>query len=698
MKKYLTKANAFIFFRSHDIGFFIHFVILVFLGCSMLVSNKVVFSTTSLDKLDRSGIISCAPGSLLNESFDPAIEEVLTNDNRQPAGEIHNGVYYIKLEIREGNWYPESKEGAPVKIRAFAETGKPLQVPGPLIRVPEGTEIRATITNHIQGQAQELYGFYSRTSAPGGLNDSIIIAPGETKEVIFNAGVAGTYFYAVKDTAGKRGGITPYIKNQLYGALIVDSKNEIPDPDERIIMIGACATKLDSGLYAIQFVMNGLSWPYTERLRYRQGQKVRWRVINANPLVHPMHLHGFPFIVNSLGSIHRDSVVAKKDERLVVTQTLAESRTMRITWIPEKEGNWLFHCHLVDHVLPLTFLRKMETMDHTNTNLNAHAMDAMGGLVMGIHIIADKKFAQKTIKYPVAERNLTLVIGETKDYSGNSSGKGFQLWENARLNGAVGQGRATSNEFSIPGPLLVLTRNQPVAIKIVNTLKEPTSLHWHGLEIESYYDGVPGWGNAGKKLAPLIQPGDSFTVHLKPPRAGTFMYHTHMHDLQLLQGLYGPLIVLNPGETYRPERDKIFLHSQGGDGLSMPKAFSFEVLNSFGMSKWLLNGSDTNAPLTLKKGQTYRFRLINIAAHRGTIISIKHAGQLSSWKLIAKDGMSLRKDQQITTASTLVVSPGETYDFEFTPANSGDYNYEVFITKTDNKIKLAQLIRVRDQT
>jgi hypothetical protein len=35
-----------------------------------------------------------------------------------------------------------------------------------------------------------------------------------------------------------------------------------------------------------------------------------------------------------------------------------------------------------------------------------------------------------------------------------------------------------------------------------------------------------------------------------------------MHDLQLLQGMYGALIVLNPGETYNPETDKIFLISQ----------------------------------------------------------------------------------------------------------------------------------------
>ena len=51
----------------------------------------------------------------------------------------------------------------------------------------------------------------------------------------------------------------------------------------------------------LTFVMNGLSWPATERLTYQLGEKVRWRVINLSSQHHPMHLHGFYFDVESLG-------------------------------------------------------------------------------------------------------------------------------------------------------------------------------------------------------------------------------------------------------------------------------------------------------------------------------------------------------------------------------------------------------------
>jgi len=622
-------------------------------------------------------IIACPPG-IVSRTFDSTLEEVTINDNRKSAGEFRKGIYYIDLEIRQGNWYPETKDGAPIKITAIAEAGRPLQVPGPLIRVPEGTEIRATITNRVAGQPHFIFGFCQRPySNP---KDSIIIAPGETKEINFKAGVAGTYFYY-----GNKGPF-PHIGIQLYGALIVDAKNERPDPAERIIMIGVCLEKVDTNLMR-QYVMNGLSWPYSERLQYRQGELVNWRVINASRAPHPMHLHGFPFMLHSLGNIAVDSIVAKQEEQLMVTQELKANTTMRISWIPSREGNWLFHCHLVDHILPVSYLRKQEDMNHSNANLETHPRDAMGGLMMGIHILPDKNFQAKTSKNKTAARKLTLLIGEKENYFDNSSGKGFQLWEN---------GKTRTDGFSIPGPTLVLIKDQPVAIKIVNTLKEPTTIHWHGLEIDSYYDGVPGWGYMGNKLAPLIQPGDSFTVHLTPSRAGTFIYHTHMHDLQLLQGMYGALIVLNPGETYKPETDKIFLISQGGRGLHVPKMLNNNA-DLFGKNKSLLNGTSTPETLYLKKEQHYRFRIINIGAQNfGNHISIKQNDQLVSWTMIAKDGMTLRKSQRKTRPSFQWVAIGETYDFEFSPAQPGDYRIELGVRVITSKPELTQLIKLKE--
>ena len=54
-------------------------------------------------------------------------------------------------------------------------------------------------------------------------------------------------------------------------------------------------------------------------------------------------------------------------------------------------------------------------------------------------------------------------------------------------------------------------------------------------------------------MTPLIQPGERFMVRFAPPRAGTFIYHTHMHDeRQLGSGMYGALVVLEAGRAFDP--------------------------------------------------------------------------------------------------------------------------------------------------
>ena len=662
-------------------AFFCAFTFLFFVPDRQLSAPDIARNTY------RSEVISCAPEIFLNP-LNGSLEEVAINDNSKPAGEFRNGIYYINLEARVGYWYPETHEGHPIKIKAFAEIGKQLQVPGPLIRVPEGTEIRATVRNSIEVPLV-LYGFISR---PGKFRDSIIINEGETKEIVFNAGPAGTFLYTVRDTTEKLipSAITaPFMNSQLYGAFIIDPANQKADPKERIFMIGMCGVKRDSNTIMTEYVINGLSWPYTERLNYRQGDTVHWRVINTSVLIHPMHLHGFPFTVNSFGTGGKDSIVPKEKERLVVTQFVTTiNNSIRMTWVPEREGNWLFHCHLLDHIMPGSFL-KNQSMDHVTMNLQTHAHDGMGGLMMGIHVYPDKKFVKKTAHKTVPEKELTLVVGEQlQNPFHNPGGKGFELFE---------KGMPVSKQFSIPGPPIILTKDQPVAIKIINTLKEPTTIHWHGLEIESYYDGVAGWGNDGKRLSPLIHPGDSFTVHITPPRAGTFMYHTHMHDKQLLDGLYGALIVLNPGEIYHPERDKIFLVSQAGSNPIFTKDWS----RGFSNVHYLLNGSNNPEPMYFKKDVSYRLRIINISAQQtdyfisqqsGFFISLKHDDKPVKWKLIAIDGMDLpQRLFEIREANRQRAGHGSTIDFEFTPSQPGDYRFEAKIAQA---LQVTQMIKV----
>ena len=450
-----------------------------------------------------------------------------------------------------------------------------------------------------------------------------------------------------------------------------DSEADLENIDERIMMIGLWNDTANGPTnFGEELVINGMTWPYTERLNYKQNETVHWRVINASNQVHPMHLHGFYFTLTSKGNLTNDSIYPKSLFRQEVTMLLSPGETITMRWKPEKEGNWLFHCHTLVHIMAHSFLREVGTMtEDAMTNIDNHAKHGMGGLIMGITVWPDGK--NRPAKN-IPDRQLTLVIGDQANYFDTLAGKGFKLYENDK---------AIINKYSIPGPPIILTRNQPVAIKIINRLKEATTIHWHGLEIESYFDGVSGWGNKGTLLAPMIQPGDSFVVHITPPRAGTFIYHTHMHNLQLLQGLSGPLIVLEPGEQYQPENDKTFFISQGDE--------------NFEHFLFLLNGTNKTDTMKLRRNTAYRFRQINITALGPTLAtSLLYNGKPFNWKFIAKDGATLLKQQQRSKpALNEKLSIGETKDFEFKTDKAGNYLFEVR-DWSSGKLCVTKLIQV----
>src|SRR5205085_7672534 len=133
----------------------------------------------------------------------------------------------------------------------------------------------------------------------------------------------------------------------------------------------------------------------------------------------------------------------------------------------------------------------------------------------------------------------------------------------------------------------------------INHLSESTAMHWHGIELDSYFDGVPGFGGQGDRIAPPIAPGGSFVARFTPPRAGTFIYHTHWHDdAQLAGGLYGALLVLEPGERYGPSTDHIVVIGFNG------------VHDSSDNEPFAINGRAQPRPLVFRAGMPNRLRLI----------------------------------------------------------------------------------------
>jgi manganese oxidase len=121
----------------------------------------------------------------------------------------------------------------------------------------------------------------------------------------------------------------------------------------------------------------------------------------------------------------------------------------------------------------------------------------------------------------------------------------------------------------------MLWRGEPSEIMVHNNADVALGVHWHGLELESWADGVPGWSGHADAIRHAIAPGSSFAVRMTPPRAGTFMYHVHSEPgHQLSQGLYGAFVVLDSGQAWDEETDKLFLLGSLGSGIDPPPAIN----------------------------------------------------------------------------------------------------------------------------
>jgi FtsP/CotA-like multicopper oxidase with cupredoxin domain len=598
-------------------------------------------------------------------------ERVAFNDNRAAAGTRSGQTVSVRLDARAGRWYPDGDNQPFTVVNAFAIQGGPLQLPGPMIRVREGDDVRVSVRNSLR-EPLTLHGLYTRPATEA-TAAAVTIAPGATRDIAFPAGRAGTYYYwgatvpdATLQTRSKA-------DSQLVAALIVDPRDG-PVPDDRVLVLSSWPSGQEPVAFG-RIVINGGSWPNTERLSYRVGDTVRLRLVNVGATVHPMHLHGFYFAVNSRGNEMADTIFpSAATPRMVVTERMGIGATFSLTWKPTRPGNWLFHCHDNAHIIPGVRLDGAPAAPPATTahqHVENHAMEMMAGPVMGITVTGTSTDPDSSTASN--RRQLRLVARVDAGGTAAEPAYGYTLHT----------GTATDAPPTpyLPGPTILLKKNEPVSITVMNQLPEPTAVHWHGIELESYYDGVAGYAGEGKKIAPAIPVGGSFEARFTPPRSGTFIYHTHIDEVRQQQaGLSGALIVLDDPATYDPARDILILvttprHNAAADSV-------------------LINGSATPSMKEMRVGERYRLRFINVHTFRPSMrMRLLRGTTLLEWRHVAKDGMDLPPDQIVTGASEIQMGNGETYDYEFTPSAAGDIRVDV---TNQAGVLLASLpIRVR---
>jgi len=158
---------------------------------------------------------------------------------------------------------------------------------------------------------------------------------------------------------------------------------------------------------------------------------------------------------------------------------------------------------------------------------------------------------------------------------------------------------------SMPGPTIEVMEGDRVRIIFHNKLPEPTTIHWHGLEVPIEMDGVPAISQ------PLVYPGETFIYEFTLHQHGTFFYHSHM-AMQEMIGMVG-FFIIYPKKPYQPRADMDFgLVLQEWAILpnnTIPNTLSMEF-------NWLtINGKagPATTPLIVKLGDRVRIRFLNLS-------------------------------------------------------------------------------------
>ena len=235
----------------------------------------------------------------------------------------------------------------------------------------------------------------------------------------------------------------------------------------------------------------------------------------------------------------------------------------------------------------------------------------------------------------------------------------------------------------IPGPIFRSKVGTTLVIDFVNGLKEPSSVHWHGLRIENAMDGVPG------VTQDPVRPGENFIYRLKLEEAGTFWYHPHFNSSeQLERGLKGVFIV-EETEKLPWSQDLVWLMDDWllqKDGNIFPQFNTGRDLMHDG--RWgnvpTING-EIRPEFQVKPGERIRLRMINGANAR---IFSPHIEGLSA-DVIAVDG---RPVTQIFPLDGFVLSPGNRIDLDVRiPAQAGGKTFAVEDRFTSKAFQVASI-------
>ena len=229
------------------------------------------------------------------------------------------------------------------------------QVPGPRLDLTVGDHIRINFINHLPDSAtMHWHGLVvpNRMDGPAHITQAPV-PPGGRYVYEYVVQQSGSYFYHSHMRPDRQQAFG------LYGALIVHPRDTTAEPAADIDYVVQLQEWLNrdgltypamimEGALPNYFTINGKSYPSTDVIHMRVGQKVKFRIIGTNNnFIHPMHMHGGPFTV-----VARDGVTLSPAARFDADViNVGPGQRYDVIWPAREPGKWIFHCHIPHHTL-----------------------------------------------------------------------------------------------------------------------------------------------------------------------------------------------------------------------------------------------------------------------------------------------------------------------------------------------------------
>jgi FtsP/CotA-like multicopper oxidase with cupredoxin domain len=277
--------------------------------------------------------------------------------------------------------------------------------------------------------------------------------------------------------------------------------------------------------------------------------------------------------------------------------------------------------------------------------------------------------------------SISLSFAKTVKYELNISR------EKVNLSGKKTVDFALAVNHSIPAPTLEFTEGDDAEIVVRNDGDEDeVSIHWHGILLDSYMDGVP-YVNT-----PPIYPGKSHTFKFKIRQHGTYWYHSHT-NVQEQKGVYGAIVIHPKKSEIKYDKDLVLVVSDWSDEnptqvlknlrkdgeyylykkgtmRSLWGAYKAKSVRNFlynemtrmggmdysdvGYDAFLINGKKSSEREDFKAGEKIRMRIINASASSYFHFSLGQAPM----KVISADGVDVKP----VLAREVLIGMAETYD------------------------------------